>query len=148
MAAWMLPVAMMAGSAALSMYRDQKKNEATEKFNKGQAEITRYSPWTGMKGEVRPIFNDPVGSGLQGGLTGASLYGSMKGAGMFDGDSGGQTLGDGRGGEGALVSQDQVQGMGGDMGNARPMTADQFQQPQMGSYYARKQPGFGSKWDF
>jgi hypothetical protein len=80
-------LAMMGASAALSMYREKKKADAMNKWNQGQAEVTKWSPWTGMKGDVRPNFEDPMGAGLQGGISGLGLYGSMKGAGLFDGAS-------------------------------------------------------------
>jgi hypothetical protein len=66
-------LALMAGGAALGLMREKQKANAMRKFNEGQAETTKWSPWTGMKGDIKPVFEDSMGAGLAGGLTGAQL---------------------------------------------------------------------------
>lgn len=66
-------LAAAGGMAALGMIREREKAKAQRKYNEGQAEISRYSPWTGMQGQITPVFDDSLGAGLQGGLSGAMM---------------------------------------------------------------------------
>ena len=64
-----IPLAM----AGASLLQEKNNADATERFNKGQAEITRYSPWTGMKGQMKQNSPNYLGAGLKGGLQGYML---------------------------------------------------------------------------
>lgn len=77
-------MALMGGvSAGVGALQGQQKEKQQKQFNDSQAEITRYSPWTGMRGQVTPTTDNALGGAMQGGLGGA-LFGqriaSMQGA--------------------------------------------------------------------
>lgn len=76
MAIW-IPLAIGAGLGALKHYAVDKPQHKRQQL--AQAEMTKYSPWTGMKGK---ILTPPsaFGSMLQGAATGA-MFGSMAGGG-------------------------------------------------------------------
>ena len=69
MGMWMLPV----GMAALGAYQGAQKKKAEDQWNRGQAEVTRYSPWTGISGQLKPSSSSMLGGAMQGGLSGAML---------------------------------------------------------------------------
>jgi hypothetical protein len=60
---WMLPAA----SAMLGANKAAKQQEAQKANNLAQSELTRYSPWTGMKGQLDTSY---APSALEGGLSG------------------------------------------------------------------------------
>ena len=62
------------GGALLSVNSNRQQAKADEKYNMGQAEMTKYSPWTGMTGQLKQgTTEDFFGSALQGGVAGASF---------------------------------------------------------------------------
>lgn len=73
--AWWLPLALGAGAGLLkNELVDKPQNEAMQA---AEAEKTKWSPWTGMKGQtLKPP--SAFGSMLQGGATGA-MIGQMGG---------------------------------------------------------------------
>lgn len=70
-----------AATAALGAQRAQRQADQKERFNKAQAEITKYSPWTGMRGQLDSSYSpSSFEGGLAGGLQG---LGMAQGFGMF-----------------------------------------------------------------
>lgn len=63
-----------AGLGALSANQKQK---AEEENNKMQAELTRYSPWTGMKGTISHNAPSMLDGVLQGGMGGMGVMQEM-----------------------------------------------------------------------
>ena len=74
-----IAVGVMAATTAMSVHRENEQAKQAKKFNQGQAEITKYSPWTGMRGEVKPYSYDPVGAGMQGAVSGLQLGNNVSG---------------------------------------------------------------------
>lgn len=74
-----VPLAMAAAGAAAGMSRDRAQAKQMRRYNEGQAETTRYSPWTGMKGEITPHTSDPMGAGLTGALSGYAMGANVAG---------------------------------------------------------------------
>jgi hypothetical protein len=68
---WSLAIPLATAALGYKKERDQQK--ATEKFNQGQIESNRYSPWTGVRNELRENTADPLGGAIGGGLAGASM---------------------------------------------------------------------------
>lgn len=80
--AW-VAVGTMAGTTLLSLNQENQKAKQMKRHNEGQAEITRYSPWTGKSGEIQSYTYDPVSAGMGGALQGmgmAQTFGKMGGA--------------------------------------------------------------------
>ncbi len=75
---WNLLVPALGAVAGGLQANEQKKD--VRRQNRAQAEITRYSPWTGMKGQMQ-AEPSAVGGALQGGMMGAMAANQM---GMFD----------------------------------------------------------------
>lgn len=75
---WAMAIPAIAG-AVLGYDQQRRQAKATEKFNKGQAEVTRYSPWTGVKGQIQQNNADPISGALQGGLSGAMFGQQLSG---------------------------------------------------------------------
>lgn len=74
---WALPVA----TTLMGMNNARRKAEQQERYNKGQAEVTRYSPWTGMTGKLDNSYTPSMlEGGLQGGMAGLGAMQGMKGA--------------------------------------------------------------------
>lgn len=71
-----LPAMMVAGAALQGRAADRKRKQQ-ERFNQGQAETTRYSPWTGMTGQLDQSY---VPGSLE-----AMAGGAIQGAGMAQG---------------------------------------------------------------
>lgn len=71
-------VPMLAG-AAIGAIQGESKRKAEEQQNLAEAEKTRYSPWTGMHGQIKKSGANWMGGALQGGLTGAMLGQGMGG---------------------------------------------------------------------
>ena len=74
-----------AGMAALGAMRGNAKREQEEKFNRGQAEMEKYSYATGQHGQIRPVQSSAFDGALQGGMTGLQLTQAFGG---FDDPSG------------------------------------------------------------
>ncbi len=78
-------VGVAAVGAATSMNAEHQKSKALKKHNQGQAEMTRYSNWTGQAGEITPDTTDAVGAGVAGGMrgfqAGQGINSSMSGGG-------------------------------------------------------------------
>ncbi len=71
----------MLAMGALGAVQGQRKQDRIAKMNEAQAETTRYSPWTGMKGQLQDTGGGAFDGALQGGLTGAALSQSFDGGG-------------------------------------------------------------------
>lgn len=67
---FIIPAAM----AGVGYLEGKRKQDQQERWNRAQAEVTRYSPWTGIKGDLSPVTASPLGGAMQGGLTGAMMY--------------------------------------------------------------------------
>lgn len=74
---WALPLA----GAAIGAIQGSNQRKAQQDYNKSQAEIHRYSPWTGMQGKTQAVTASGFGGALQGGLTGAGMAQSFGGFG-------------------------------------------------------------------
>jgi hypothetical protein len=68
-----IAVGTMVGTAALGYNQQKQQQKQMAKYNQGQAEMTRYSPWTGVKGQTQMDSSDPLGGAIQGGLSGLAL---------------------------------------------------------------------------
>ena len=64
---------LLLGGAALGAIQGQRKQDQINRMNQAQAETTRYSPWTGMKGQLQNPGGGWFDGALSGGLTGAML---------------------------------------------------------------------------
>lgn len=60
---WWIPLA----SAALQAINNNQKRKDTEAYNLGQAEVTRYSPWTGVHGQSKQQEAPSTAASLAGG---------------------------------------------------------------------------------
>ncbi|MFN3453445.1 MAG: hypothetical protein ACK41T_00695 [Pseudobdellovibrio sp.] len=77
--AW-LTVGIMAGSALLNARNAEAKRSQQKQYNLAQSELTRYSPWTGMKGQLDNSFNpDSLSAGVGGAIQGASIAQGVNG---------------------------------------------------------------------
>lgn len=70
----MWPLIAMAGSALLSMHQENQKAKQMKKYNEAQAEMTRYSPWTGRAGQIQQYTYDPLSAAAGGALQGLGMY--------------------------------------------------------------------------
>ena len=78
---WWMPAAMAVGS----MIGEKERSDNLEAHNKGQAETTRYSPWTGMKGQIKQDTGPGLfGAGVSGAASGLAI------SQQFGGNAGGQ----------------------------------------------------------
>ena len=66
-------VGTMVGTGLLSLNQENQKAKQMKKYNEGQAEITRYSPWTGRAGEIKPYTYDPLSATAGGALQGLGM---------------------------------------------------------------------------
>jgi hypothetical protein len=74
--------------AVMGARNAQKQADETKRQNLAQAEITRYSPWTGMHGQIQANTADPLNGAFQGAMGGLALGQGMSQAGMFGGGAG------------------------------------------------------------
>lgn len=63
----------MLAMGALGAIQGERKRAQEEKFNRSQAEMEKYSPWTGVHGSIKPVTGDWFSGALQGGTTGLML---------------------------------------------------------------------------
>jgi hypothetical protein len=66
-----------------------EKEKKLQQYNQSQAEMTRYSPWTGMSGHIQRDENNSWGDAMGGLAAGAQLYQAgmkMKKDGLIGGD--------------------------------------------------------------
>ena len=80
---WAIPLAMAAAGAI----QGQQKREQEKRDRKAEAEIARWTPWTGMAPQRVQAGGGPLGGAVTGGLQGASFMQSMNAAGYGKGDS-------------------------------------------------------------
>lgn len=67
-------VAVVGGSALMNMNAAKQKQKQQENFNMAQSELTRYSPWTGMKGQLDNSYApDQLSAGISGGIQGLGI---------------------------------------------------------------------------
>lgn len=79
---WPLIAGMAAGGLLKSELIDRPREDRQRQM---QAEIARYSPWSGMQANPGAISEaDPFGSALQGGMTGAAFGQNMDSAAAAD----------------------------------------------------------------
>jgi hypothetical protein len=71
-------VGVAGGGAALGLLQGKRKREQDLAYNAGQAEMTKYAPWTGNSGVIKDVA-DPLNSAIQGGTSGALFGMSMGG---------------------------------------------------------------------
>jgi hypothetical protein len=74
--AWWIPLAMMAAGAAKGGL-DQK---AAAKKRKAEAEVARWSPWTGMSAQRVEDGPGVLGGAMQGGVSGLDMMQKMGGS--------------------------------------------------------------------
>ena len=73
---WAIPVAM----AAMSAIQAKNKADQQERYNRGQAEMTKYSPWTGVAGKLDYSYNPSMlEGGVSGGIQGMGVAQGMQG---------------------------------------------------------------------
>lgn len=76
--AW-VTVAVIGGSALLGGLANEKKAKRIAALNEAEAEKTRWSPWTGMKGDLQDPgggFGDGALQGAMGGAMMSQQFGS------------------------------------------------------------------------
>jgi len=82
---WMLPAAI---GAVSSMKSAERKADQQKANNLAQAEMTRYSPWTGMTGKLDTSYTPGAfEAGLSGGLQGLGMAQGFGMGGMGGGGS-------------------------------------------------------------
>lgn len=69
--AWAIVIGSVAG-AGLGALKNAEERKQIAALNAAEAEKTRYSPWTGMKGQIQ-ASPSAFGDVLQGGMTGAMM---------------------------------------------------------------------------
>ena len=71
---------VIAAMAAMGAMKGARERENQRHMAKAEAEATKFSPWTGMKGRTVQM-TDPFGSMMQGAVAGASMgdFGDDKG---------------------------------------------------------------------
>lgn len=77
-------LAIMAASALMQSKQNQAKQDQQRKMNLAQSELTRYSPWTGMKGQLDQSYQPGGTEGaFSGGMQGLAMAQSVDDSGMF-----------------------------------------------------------------
>jgi len=67
---WAIPLA----TTVMGMDKARRQADAKESYNKAQAELTKYSPWTGMRGQIDTSYSPTMlEGGLQGGIQGMGM---------------------------------------------------------------------------
>ncbi len=124
------------GLTALGAIHGANRAAEERKFNRAQAEVTRYSPWTGMSGQIRPVQYSAFGGGLQGFGTGMALYQSAKRA--FGDTDKPESVGTGTMGSRAAMSGNALSGGSSwDMMGSNPYSSSVDSGFQMPSLYSR-----------
>ena len=74
-------IPLIVGGAAAGLLKSELVDKQKDARNRRmQAEIARYSPWSGMQADVSGLNKaDPLGTAMQGGMAGAMLGQSMGG---------------------------------------------------------------------
>lgn len=135
MALWAIPV----GMAALGAYKGQQDRAQAKKDRLAEAEVARWSPWTGMSPARVGMPAGELGGAIQGGLAGASLMQS------FDGGGNKQPTNTGESWTGNELNNSQVQPTQQSIDGQSP--AMLAQQSKYSQYGARPQSLYGSKWN-
>lgn len=79
-------VGVAGAGMALGALENNEEQKQHSRMQRAQAEMTRYSPWTGMQGQILTPPKSIFGSMLQGGATGAMIgQGLAKGGGASAG---------------------------------------------------------------
>jgi hypothetical protein len=76
MAAWMIPVAMMAAGGV----KGQLDQQQAARQRKAEAEVARWSPWTGMAPQRVDEGSGVLGGMMQGGMAGLGAMQAFNGA--------------------------------------------------------------------
>jgi hypothetical protein len=66
---WVIPAA----TAAVGMYSADQKREQAIKDRQAQAEVARWSPWTGMAPQQVSLGRSALEGGIEGGISGAGF---------------------------------------------------------------------------
>lgn len=66
-----------AATAAIGAMSAKNRNDNIESANKANAEITRYSPWTGMQGQIQAKGPSMMEGAFAGGLQGLGMAQGM-----------------------------------------------------------------------
>ena len=75
---WWIPIAMAAGS----MINEKEREDNLEAYNEGQAEMTKYSPWTGVRGQIKQDTGPGIfGAGISGAVSGLGVSQQLQGMG-------------------------------------------------------------------
>lgn len=77
---WAIPLAM----SVLGASKAEQQRKADIANNEMQAELTKYSPWTGQFGKIGAVSGGWMDGALQGGLSGLSMAQKMKESGFFE----------------------------------------------------------------
>lgn len=77
MAVWAIPLAMMAAGA----YKGMQDQERAKQDRKMEAELARWSPWTGIAPQRVQGGSGVLGGALQGGMTGLSFSQALENSG-------------------------------------------------------------------
>lgn len=71
---------IMGGSGLLQARQADQRRKQQQRFNQGQAEVTRYSPWTGMQGQMDNSFvPDALTAGASGAIQGLGMAQGLQG---------------------------------------------------------------------
>ena len=81
---WIIPAA----TAAVGAYQGNEKRKQSERDAKAQAEVARWSPWTGMSPQHIAQNDSALGGAFQGAVGGMSLGQSVDAANAPSGSSG------------------------------------------------------------
>lgn len=75
---WAIPV----GMAALGAVKGEQDRQQARNDRKMEAEIARWSPWTGMQAQRVRDNSSPLGGALQGGVGGLGIMQAFQNSGM------------------------------------------------------------------
>lgn len=141
---WGIAAGAALGAGAAYMGDKEKKAKINQE-NSVQAEVTRYSPWTGMRGQRVQDDSSDWGNMLQGAATGAAMYqGGLK-SNKPDATTGALTgVGDTKG-AGALGSGSMDFG---GSGATKLTSVDQMSMPAVGAVQPKAPAGLGGSTDF
>ena len=71
---WVIPAA----TAAIGAYSAEQKREQAIKDRQAQAEVARWSPWTGMAPQQVGLGRSTLEGGIEGGISGAGFAQGLK----------------------------------------------------------------------
>jgi len=142
---WALPL----GMAALGAVQQENQRKRDQAYNAGQAEVTRYSPWTNIHGEIHPSSASALNGAIQGGVSGALLAQQFGGGSakpsvtpeVADSSAGGP-LGSGKMSNEMQAMSNNVSGVGAPLKASEMTGSGSLQQPMLGSSTFGAQPSY------